>query len=61
MAYALSTADAQKNQEAQFHKQSEAMNAASLFWPVVQIGVIMLAATGWMTGVVSFFKKTKLI
>jgi hypothetical protein len=61
MKYILSTADAQKNEEATFYKQSEAMNAAIVFWPVVQIGVIILAATGWITGVVGFFKKTKLI
>ena len=61
MAYILQTSDEQKNMESDFHSQSEDMNRATMWWPVVQIGVIVMTATGWVTGVVGFFKKTKLI
>ncbi len=57
----LKNADMIKNEEADFHKQSVEMNAASRWWPMLH--VLVLLATGFTQAnhVIKFFKSRHII
>jgi hypothetical protein len=52
----LSQADYSKQQEVRFHELSLAMNRASMWWPIVQLLVLLLTAITQINHMVRFFK-----
>lgn len=61
LTLALNEADYQKHKEVEYHEQTEKMNNAALWWPVVQIGILILTGIYQVQHLKSFFKSNKLI
>eukprot|EP00600_Ochromonadales_sp_CCMP1393_P014352 CAMPEP_0175014970 /NCGR_PEP_ID=MMETSP0005-20121125/10895_1 /TAXON_ID=420556 /ORGANISM="Ochromonas sp., Strain CCMP1393" /LENGTH=159 /DNA_ID=CAMNT_0016271847 /DNA_START=217 /DNA_END=696 /DNA_ORIENTATION=+ len=57
----LNEADYQKHKEVEYHETTEKMNNAALWWPVVQIGILIITGVYQVQHLKSFFKKNKLI
>jgi len=58
---ALNEADYQKYKEMEYHDQTEAMNEATLWWPVAQICILVLIGVFQVRHLKHFFKTNKLI
>ena len=61
MDLAINEADYQKYKEMEYHDETEAMNAATLWWPVAQIGILVLIGVFQVRHLKHFFKTNKLI
>lgn len=61
MTMILNEADYQKHKEIHYHKQTEQMNSAALWWPMVQIGILVLVGVFQVSHLKNFFKNTKLV
>ena len=57
----LSEADFSKSREAVFHQNTESMHAASIFWPIVQVCVLIMTGFTQARHIVSFFQKHRII
>lgn len=57
----LNEADYQKHKEVEYHKETEAMNKAALWWPVGQIVILILAGVYQVHHLKRFFKSNKFI
>ena len=57
----ISEADYTKSSEVEFHDQSQKMNAAAVWWPVVHILVIFVTGVAWVVNITEFFRKKKLV
>jgi len=57
----LKEADFAKERETIFHGQSISMNAASMWWPIVQLGVLLLTGFTQVRHMVRFFKSRHII
>jgi len=58
---AINEADYQKYKELEYHDETETMNAATLWWPVAQIGILVLIGVFQVRHLKQFFKTNKLI
>jgi DNA replication protein DnaD len=61
MTMILNEADFQKHKEIQYHLQTEKMNSAALWWPMVQIGILVATGILQVQNLKMFFKRNKLI
>jgi hypothetical protein len=61
MDLAINEASYQKYKEMEYHDETEAMNAATLWWPVAQIGILVLIGVFQVRHLKHFFKTNKLI
>ncbi|GMH89790.1 hypothetical protein TrVE_jg6273 [Triparma verrucosa] len=61
ISFIISEADYMKSSEVEFHNQSLKMNAASVWWPVIQILVLIVTGIAWTVHLTSFFRKRKLV
>mmetsp|Transcript_22675 Transcript_22675/g.33141 ORF Transcript_22675/g.33141 Transcript_22675/m.33141 type:complete len:204 (+) Transcript_22675:75-686(+) len=61
MSLILNEADYMKHKEVEFHEETEAMNSAALWFPMVQIGILLLAGVFQARHLKFFFKSTKVI
>lgn len=57
----LKNADMIKNEEADFHKQSVEMNAASRWWPMLHVVVLLVTGFTQANHVIKFFKSRHII
>lgn len=57
----LNEADFQKHKEVDYHKETEKMNNAALWWPVIQIGILVITGVYQVQHLKNFFKSNKLI
>eukprot|EP01035_Chromulina_nebulosa_P017177 gene17177-22693_t len=57
----INEADYQKHKEVEYHTQTEAMNKAVLWWPIFQIGILVLTGIIQVQNLKLFFKNNKLI
>lgn len=57
----LNNADSIKDEEQKFHKKSEEMNAASKWWPVLQLCVLLATGFTQVNHIVKFFKGRHII
>lgn len=57
----LSEADFSKSREAVFHQNTESMHAASIFWPIVQVCVLIMTGFTQARHIVAFFQKHRII
>jgi emp24/gp25L/p24 family/GOLD len=57
----ISEADFSKERETQFHLQTLSMHAASMWWPIVQLCVLILTGFTQANHVVRFLKSKRLI
>jgi hypothetical protein len=57
----LREADFAKERDAVFHKQTDAMNAATVFWPVMQVCILLATGFTQANHIVRFFKQRRII
>jgi hypothetical protein len=57
----ISEADFSKQRETRFHQQTLSMHAASMWWPIVQLCVLLLTGFTQANHVVRFLKSKRLI
>ena len=57
----LREAEFSKEREAHFHKQTESMNSAAMFWPIVQVCVLLMTGFTQASHIVQFFKRRRII
>ena len=57
----LREADLAKTREAQFHKQTESMHSATMFWPIVQVSILLMTGFTQANHIVQFFKQRRII
>lgn len=57
----LAEADYAKEREMLFHNQSVSMNAASMWWPIVQLCVLLVTGFTQASHIVRFFKRRHII
>ena len=61
LSLAINEADYQKHKEVEYHAQTEEMNNAVIWWPMLQIGILVVAGVLQVSYLKSFFKSKKLI
>ena len=57
----INEADYQKHKEVEYHAQTESMNNAVLWWPLGQIGILVVIGIFQVKHLKTFFKNNKLI
>ena len=57
----LSEADTSKERDSVYHMKTDAMHKATLFWPVVHVGILLLTGFTQANHIVQFFKKRHII
>jgi hypothetical protein len=57
----LSEADFSKSREAVFHQNTESMHSACIFWPIVQVCVLIMTGFTQARHIVTFFQKHRII
>lgn len=57
----INEADYQKHKEVKYHSQTERMNRTVLWWPMLQIGILVITGILQVQSLKSFFKQNKLI
>ena len=57
----LNEADYQKHKEVDYHSETESMNVATLWWPMLQIGILVITGICQVQHLKGFFKNNKLI
>jgi len=61
MTRILSEADFAKERDSIFHKQTQSMHSATIFWPIVQVCVLIMTGFTQATHIVRFFKSRRII
>jgi len=61
MSVILREADFAKEREMVFHGQSISMNAASMWWPIIQLSVLLLTGFTQAMHMIGFFKSRHII
>jgi len=61
MKRVLSEADFSKERDALFHKQTLSMHSATLFWPIVQVFVLLATGFAQASHIVRFFQSRRII
>jgi hypothetical protein len=57
----LRTADLVREHDAIYHKKADAMYQATIFWPIVHVGILLLTGFTQAQHIVSFFKQRRII
>jgi len=57
----INEADYQKHKEVKYHTQTERMNRTVLWWPMLQIGILVITGIFQVQHLKNFFKNNKLI
>jgi hypothetical protein len=57
----LQEADLSKERDSIYHLQTDAMHKATLFWPIVHVGILLVTGFTQANHIVQFFKKRHLI
>lgn len=61
LTMSINEADYQKHKEVDYHIQTERVNSAALWWPMIQIGILVITGIFQVQHLKSFFKQNKLI
>jgi hypothetical protein len=57
----LRTADLVREHDAIYHQKADAMYQATIFWPIVHVGILLLTGFTQAQHIVSFFQKRRII
>jgi len=57
----LREADFAKDRDALFYKQTESMHSATMFWPIVQVCILLMTGFTQANHIVQFFKQRRII
>jgi len=61
MTRILSEADFAKERDQVFHKQTQSMHSATIFWPIVQVCVLIMTGFTQASHIVRFFQSRRII
>jgi len=61
MDFILREADFQKHKEVDFHARTESLNGGSMWWPVMQVGILIVTGIFQAHHLKNFFKSNNLI
>ena len=61
MRFILKEADFAKERDAIFHQQTDAMHSATVFWPILQVCILLATGFTQANHIVHFFKKRRII
>lgn len=61
MKNVLAEADFAKERDTVFHKQTQEMDEATVFWPVVQVCVLLMTGFAQASHIVRFFKSRRIL
>lgn len=61
MAMTLVEADYHKHKEMDYHDETESMDSATLWWPMSQIGLLVITSVLMVHHLKGFFKRNKII
>jgi len=61
MKRVLSEADFAKERDSLFHKQTQDMHSATIFWPIVQVCVLLMTGFTQASHIVRFFQSRRII
>uniref|UniRef100_A0A7S4T0W7 GOLD domain-containing protein n=1 Tax=Ditylum brightwellii TaxID=49249 RepID=A0A7S4T0W7_9STRA len=61
MAIILGEADFMKDKDSKYHQDAEMMSEATIWWPVVQVAVLLLTGFTWAAHMGNFFRRKHLI
>lgn len=61
MSLTLNEADFQKHKEAVFHQETEDMQIETIWWPIFQVMILVVAGYVQVLHLKNFFKSRKLI
>jgi hypothetical protein len=57
----LREADFAKERDSIYHTKTDAMHKATVFWPIVHVGILLLTGFTQANHIVQFFKKRRII
>jgi hypothetical protein len=57
----LREADFAKERDAVFHQQTDAMNSATVFWPIMQVCILLATGFTQANHIVRFFKQRRIV
>jgi hypothetical protein len=57
----LSEADLSKERDSLYHEKTDAMHKATMFWPILHVGILLITGFTQANHIVSFFKTKRLI
>ncbi len=57
----LKEADFSKERDSIYHAKTDAMHKATVFWPIVHVGILLLTGFTQANHIVQFFKKRRII
>ena len=57
----LREADFAKERDSIYHTKTDAMHKATIFWPIVHVGILLLTGFTQANHIVQFFKKRRII
>jgi hypothetical protein len=57
----LRTADLVREHDAIYHKKADAMYQATIFWPIVHVGILLVTGFTQAQHIVNFFKQRRII
>lgn len=57
----INEADYQKHKEVKYHSQTERLNRTVLWWPMLQIGILVITGIFQVQHLKNFFKNNKLV
>ena len=60
LAEILNEADYMKEKEVRFHRKAERINVAAVWWPVLQIGILVLTAVLQVQSLKNYFQAKNL-
>lgn len=61
MKYLVSEATLSKEHDAQFHQETVSMHSATIFWPIVQVCVLVMTGFTQVSHITNFFKTRRII
>lgn len=57
----LSEADYAKDRDSLYHQEARALDQATIFWPIVQVCVLVMTGVAQVSHIVNFFKSRRII
>jgi hypothetical protein len=61
MRTVLSEADYAKDRDSVYHQEARVLDEATIFWPVVQVCVLIMTGVAQVAHIVNFFKTRRII
>jgi hypothetical protein len=57
----LSEADLSKDRDSIYHSRTDAMHQATIYWPIMHVGILLITGFAQANHIVRFFKKRRIL